>query len=174
MDKPARYFVTTGAPDALEVVATGPDSVDLIEAMRSGQTLWKAEATLDVPRNVLNELQEACGYDPEGDTGVDSLISYKDACEDLVYTVQAVLTEAIKTLGAAIEQDGTYWETLACGQDTEQAEATGALTGYSDALEAVEKLLRGDTETIDSYVRDAAQIAAGQYAEITSTNREEH
>lgn len=31
----------------------------------------------------ITELQEACGYDPDGDTGVDSLIDYKDALEAL-------------------------------------------------------------------------------------------
>ena len=32
----------------------------------------------------LEALRRECEYDPEGDTGVDSLIGYKDALEDIV------------------------------------------------------------------------------------------
>lgn len=42
----------------------------------------------------IAELMEACGYDDESDTGVDSLIDYKNALEDAyvaLLTVNRVL-----------------------------------------------------------------------------------
>jgi hypothetical protein len=38
-----------------------------------------------IEHDPLTELREACEYDPQGDSSVDSLIDYKNALEDEVY-----------------------------------------------------------------------------------------
>jgi hypothetical protein len=32
--------------------------------------------------DIIEELQQDCGYDPEGESSIDELIAYKDALED--------------------------------------------------------------------------------------------
>ncbi len=44
---------------------------------------------------------------------------------------------------AALDSDTEYWSALACGQDTEEAEASGALAGQIAGLEAAGYVLRG-------------------------------
>lgn len=51
--------------------------------------------------------------------------------------LRKMLTEARRD----VRKDNTYWERLACGQDTEQAEESGRLVGYAEGLEAALKLL---------------------------------
>lgn len=41
--------------------------------------------------SLIEELQQECDYDPEGDSPVDNLIAYKDALEDLVGQVDSIL-----------------------------------------------------------------------------------
>lgn len=42
------------------------------------------------PEEVIADLREECGYDPEGEGSVDDLIAYKDALED-AYGVQLAM-----------------------------------------------------------------------------------
>lgn len=42
-------------------------------------------------KDLITQLQEECEYDPEGEGSVDDLIGYKDALEDLVYRVDAIM-----------------------------------------------------------------------------------
>lgn len=53
----------------------------------------------------LTELQEAAGYDPEGDTGIDSLIDYKNALED-AYSLDADALDELNLLLSAPEWPG--------------------------------------------------------------------
>lgn len=41
------------------------------------------------------------------------------------------------------EKDDLYWEALACGQDSDQAEASGHLAGQVAGLEAALRVLEG-------------------------------
>jgi len=41
--------------------------------------------------SLIEQLQEECEYDPEGDGSVDNLIAYKDALEDIVGRIDGVL-----------------------------------------------------------------------------------
>lgn len=68
---------------------------------------------------------------------LDKLIT---ACEDL------------------IEADNAYWEETQCGQDTEQAEASGHLTGQLAGLQAarlvIERNIPGAEAALDLYDRE--------------------
>ena len=39
------------------------------------------------PNDAIQQMQEDCGYDPEGECGVDELIDYKNALEDFAYAL---------------------------------------------------------------------------------------
>lgn len=51
------------------------------------------------------------------------------------------LRRELKRARKAVDKDNEYWERLACGQDTEQAENSGELTGYVDGLKFAIDLL---------------------------------
>ena len=78
-----------------------------------------------------------------------------------------LIEEAHTDLIDASHTDDRYWETLACGQDTEEAEASGYLNGYRDALAAiVELMFHGHPETLTSFAAEAQENAKQQRAEL--------
>lgn len=54
------------------------------------------------------------------------------------------LERRLADVAAEAEADTEYWELVATGQDTEEAEASGALAGYRDGLEYAVKFLKGE------------------------------
>ena len=92
----------------------------------------------------LDRLRAAAGYDPEGDTGIDSLIDYKDALEDAVSAAENTLNELLAEARKVMEADNARWEALAVGQDSEEAEASGVLIGQENGLLAALAVLRGE------------------------------
>jgi hypothetical protein len=55
--------------------------------------------------------------------------------------MRRALKQMLKEARADVRKDNAYWERLACGQDTEEAESSGHLAGYAAGLEAALKLL---------------------------------
>lgn len=58
-----------------------------------------------------------------------------------------VIGKAIEVVEDAVEADESYWSEIATGQDTEEAEHSGYLVGYRDALSAVHALVAHNDET---------------------------
>lgn len=54
---------------------------------------------------------------------------------------KVLVDDAVTLMIEACDTDDVLWETRATGQDTEEAEASGMLVGYKEALEAVQRLL---------------------------------
>ena len=96
--------------------------------------------------DMLNELAESCEYSETEDSSVDSLIEYKDALEGILYELEDRLEKLENEADAVADDDTAKWERLACGQDTEQAEASGVLIGQSAGLRAARELLTGSVE----------------------------
>ena len=69
-----------------------PDGVNEPEPFDLAAMLNKL-APMTAP-DPLAELREECGYDPDGDTGVDSLIDYKDALEGEYLALLAKTSQA--------------------------------------------------------------------------------
>lgn len=64
--------------------------------------VYKDGALTDDARTFLSDsLAASCGYDPEGDTGVDSLIDYKDALEDELDRIEGIVRAS---LGVTLNQ----------------------------------------------------------------------
>lgn len=104
----------------------------------------------------LAELREACEYDAEGESTVDALIGYKDALEDRAYAAAAAVEHidaAVKHIQDLVDEDDEYWSDLACGQDTEEAEASGYLVGQIAGLLAARAILVGEdpNQHLDTY-----------------------
>lgn len=76
------------------------------------------------------------------------------------------IRQAAEALHQAYDTDEEYWSELMCGQDTEEAEASGYLGGYRDALEAVGQLLAGNSDTLAGFVASTKETAAEQLAEL--------
>lgn len=91
----------------------------------------------EVTTDPFAELRQECGYDEHEECSVDSLIDYKNALEDRYGGLLARAEQAHAELVRACDLDDEYWTLLACGQDTEEAESSGYLVGYRDALAAV-------------------------------------
>jgi hypothetical protein len=123
-----------------------PGGADFIAAVVAhfGFTADDYREHLNGRRSLTAQLAEECGYDPEADGSVDDLIGYKDA---LVDTVDRAESELVRLLAAATieeRQDAEHWERVATGQDSEEAEASGALEGRVDAYRTALKVLRGE------------------------------
>ena len=63
---------------------------------------------------------------------------------------RSTLARRLEALRAAVElaldekeRDERYWEDVATGQDSEQAEHTGYISGLIDGLEAARRLIEG-------------------------------
>lgn len=78
-----------------------------------------------------------------------------------------LLTQAIDATDAAIEADDDYWTRLACGQDTEEAEASGSLAGHLDALRAARKALDYDFSELLGIIAGMRELAE-ERAEVTT------
>lgn len=55
--------------------------------------------------------------------------------------MKVLIDDAVTLMIEACDTDDVLWETRATGQDTEEAESSGMLVGYKEALEAVQRLL---------------------------------
>lgn len=58
---------------------------------------------------LCDNLKAECGYDDEGDTGVDSLIEYKNALEDLTTRVDLVLRQNAEGHFSAADVCAALW-----------------------------------------------------------------
>lgn len=80
------------------------------------------------------------------------------------------LGQGIAILEAAIEADNDYWEAVAIGQNTEQAESSGYLVGFRDALSAVHTAFAySDISTLENYLASVQDLAAEQLEEIATS-----
>lgn len=121
--------------DALAIEGTPTEIIDLLDRAK---TLLQA---VESEEDVLAALREDCGYDPEGDTGVDSLIDYKDALEDRFYGAHEALRKLHADAEAFIEEydrpggwlfdDGSWTGTEA---EAEAAAAEATRDAYAKAL----------------------------------------
>jgi hypothetical protein len=68
-------------------------------------------------------------------------------------TAAQIIGTAISVLEEAIATDDNYWEQYGQGQNAEEAEASGYLVGYRDALSAVHTLVaHSDASTLAGYL----------------------
>ena len=94
--------------------------------------------------SLIEDLQEECEYDPEGDSPIDNLIAYKDALEDRLGYAEEEIAVALRCAENEVARDLEYWTELATGQDSEEAEASGALEGRVTGLEEALGFIRGE------------------------------
>ena len=77
------------------------------------------------------------------------------------------LREAADLLSEACDVDDEYWSALAIGQNSEEAEASGYLIGFRDALNVL--AVNGD---LDGYLDAVKDRMAEQREEITELEAE--
>ena len=94
--------------------------------------------------SILDAIAATCDYSETEDCGVDALIDYKNALEDMIGETLHNLQKMRNVADAAREWDCDRWEQLATGQDTQEAEASGVLAGQVAGLDAALKLMRGE------------------------------
>jgi hypothetical protein len=69
------------------------------------------------------------------------------------HEVKRLVDEAANTLDVAVDTDTVRWEVQGTGQDSEEAENSGYLMGYRDALMAVQRIVNhGDASPLTHYV----------------------
>ena len=74
------------------------------------------------------------------------------------------LKQAADLLSEAVDVDSEYWDALAVAQSTEEAEASGYLIGFRDALNVL--AITGDLEGYLSVVRDQIAEQREEIAEL--------
>ncbi len=83
--------------------------------------------------------------------------------------VRALISGAMVYAEKAVAADDKLWEARACGQDSEEAEGSGALTGYAEAFRAVYNLLTyNDASRMNAIIeglKTEAEQAEMQYDE---------
>lgn len=78
-----------------------------------------------------------------------------------------ILSDAVDVLINACETDEEYWSKLMTGQDSLDAEESGHLMGYRDALIAVGQLLvHNDASGLTGYVENAREVMKVQEERI--------
>lgn len=60
--------------------------------------------------HLADQLRKELGYDPDAESGVDDLIGYKDALEDLTYHIDVVLRRNAEGEISAADVCGTLWD----------------------------------------------------------------
>lgn len=65
-------------------------------------------------------------------------------------TVALQLRDLIDEAESVVDADTAYWQRLDCGQDTEQAEASGHLTGQVAGLRAALALIADGTDAAEA------------------------
>jgi hypothetical protein len=69
------------------------------------------------------------------------------------HEIKRVVDDAAHTLDVAVDTENMLWEVRATGQDTEEAETSGYMAGYRDALMAVQRIVNhGDASFLSQYV----------------------
>lgn len=64
----------------------------------------------------------------------------------------AAIEDAAMIAAQAVDADDERWARLAVGQDTEEAESSGYIVGYRDAIANVREALKtGDPELLTTY-----------------------
>lgn len=81
-------------------------------------------------------------------------------------TTEELVRNAASALRDACDTDEVYWEALAVGQDSEDAESSGYLMGYRDALEAVILAFRGDMDTLAKYTDDVRDTTGDRQHDV--------
>lgn len=80
---------------------------------------------------------------------------------------KTLMDDAFTTLDNACDTDSVYWETLAVGQDSSEAEASGYLMGYRDALSAMQALWTHDQrEPLAEWVKQVGVDMREQQATV--------
>jgi hypothetical protein len=88
--------------------------------------------------------------------------------------VRAALTGAAAIAQKAVQVDNEYWSELRCGQDTEEAEASGTVIGYAEAFEAAVKLVcLGDGSDLHNICEGLRTIQEQQEMELAEYRGEE-
>ncbi len=78
-----------------------------------------------------------------------------------------VIASALDVLLDAVNTDDDYWGELGVGQDSGEAENSGYLAGYRDALSAVHTLIAyGDVTTLNGYLDSIKETMEEQREEI--------
>lgn len=79
----------------------------------------------------------------------------------------ALVNTGVTTLENMEGVDSEYWELLATGQDSEEAEDSGYISGYGAALQAVQRaLVHYDFQPLQSYIEDCQYTMSERLDEI--------
>ena len=81
------------------------------------------------------------------------------------HEIKRLVDDSVTVLIDACDTDDVYWSTFQIGQDSEEAEASGYLAGYRDALTAIQRLvghfdpsfLTAYVEVVNETMRDTQQ-----------------
>jgi hypothetical protein len=83
------------------------------------------------------------------------------------HETKRIVDEAVTVLMNAADTDDVLWSTRMTGQDSEEAEGSGYIAGYRDALAAVQRLLtHGDADTLTEYVEHMREEMREWQAEV--------
>lgn len=171
---PAREVVSVGLDGASRPMLRYRDELHLPDHRRSRVNVQPA-AALDeeteaaakrsrdraVARRILNEYASRPGSACGGN------LTSEDYGSDLIDLVTGLLLLAAQLLSNAADTDEVYWSTLAVGQDSDEAEASGYLAGYCAAIGAVQQLLvHNDAATLTGYLEQARETMREQQERV--------
>jgi hypothetical protein len=86
---------------------------------------------------------------------------------------RAIIAGATVYAEAAVEADTKLWTELQTGQDSEEAEASGTLTGYAEAFRAVHNMLTyGDKKDVEGLIESLKTTAEQAEMELAEYGAE--